>query len=347
MNRDKIYTLIIIIVILIITLILFINITINHTLQKTLYYPYRDHVWEPTIKHKKIVISDSNIQESSDLGSKFKQLDGISAWHFDNYVGNKTVLFCHGNVGNISHRRYIIELCDQQKLNLIVFDYSGYGYSRGYCSQDKICHDGTLVYQYLSSQINPEDIIIWGESLGGSVATYLASRYQCASLILMCTFSSIDDIIIDSNLGNIIKVLGMILPFFANNLPSREKIKDVQSPIIIIHSIDDELIPYSNARRLYNCISHIRKKLITITGDHGKPKILPQDLREILYFCGVESEICKRTRKILKTIQVERGEDLLPLHSVSSVNTSEISKNYKSISIGNSRYIGSRAKRKL
>jgi len=230
----------------------------------------------------------------------------LHAWHFDN-KGDKVILFCHGNSGNISHRSYIIDFCRNFNINLFLFDYRGYGISSGKSKIDYILEDGIDAYMYLSKMYKPEQIIVWGESLGGAVATYIASKCRCYRLLLMCTFSDIDDTIIyDSRYHPLLSYpVGFIITRLLGRLQSKEYIKYVECPIAIIHSPNDKVIPYRCAQILYESITHNNKKFITIDGDHSSPIISIDNLKEILEFCNIKmknEEYAKSWLELLRNV---------------------------------------------
>lgn len=276
-----------VLVVLIILLIFgFILAVMYWSLNGVLFYPIEEHVWEPNIPYKKLFIDNR-----------------LSAWHFDNYPEAKTVLFCHGNYGNISYKDYVVAMCDRQQINLLLFDYRGYGKSLGTPSQKGICADGEMVYRYLIKSITADKIIIWGESLGGAVATHVASRNSCATLILMSTFSSLDDILRDSTLGFFPTMLARTLGFVTDTMASKDRIKRVTCPVVILHSPEDELIPYSNGLRLFNAIPHSCKIFLEIRGEHGSPDITENDIRRMFNFCCLDTSRCHLTHDILAMIK--------------------------------------------
>ncbi|MBU1888379.1 MAG: alpha/beta fold hydrolase, partial [Candidatus Omnitrophica bacterium] len=102
----------------------------------------------------------------------------LNAWFFPADDSTATILFCHGNGGNISHRIEKIALLNNLGLDVSIFDYRGYGRSRGRPSEKGFYADAGSAYGYLVSEknISPEKIILYGESLGGAVAIDLAAR---------------------------------------------------------------------------------------------------------------------------------------------------------------------------
>lgn len=253
---------------------------------KLLFLPTSEIVWTPTIPYHKVLIEDR-----------------ISGWLFENHPKNKIVLFCHGNFLNISHHDFIVDLCHRQKLNLLIFDYSGYGLSRGRPTTKVVCEDGEAAYNFLREKYDPEDIILWAQSLGGAVATYVAERNPCSCLILMSTFSSLDDAARDSTIrGELFKQFICFVCMIHDNMNTKERIKNVKCPIIILHSKKDEVIPFKNAERLYDSIPHTTKKFIEISGGHVNPKISHSQLREICEFSCIDGSECSKMKDLLSAI---------------------------------------------
>lgn len=232
----------------------------------------------------------------------------LHAWFFEwfprsKYPNAKYVIYCHGNAGNISHREFIINICKHANCNLLLFDYRGFGLSAGQAHLSQLMEDGEIAYLWLrqiiknqsQASISIEDqtpradnnIIVWGESMGGSVAIHLAQKYNPSGLILLATFSALSDLIID-HLGDGIGNLLLMTTYGVANYPkSRELIKKVQCPITILHSVADDLIPIKHALKLEDCIQHHNKQLIKIEGSHSKPKITEAQFEQLFKFHNV------------------------------------------------------------
>jgi len=262
-----------------------------------LFQPKGPYISTPNYTYTKILIEDR-----------------LVGWNFSPYPKRKTVLFCHGNYGNISYTDFVIKLCHRHQLNCLVFDYRGYGESEGAPSPYGVCHDGEAAYKYLSKRVPAKSIIIWGMSLGGAVATYIASRNPCHCLILMATFSSIDDIFVDTYYstkpGFLPRLATMVFGMLVDPMPSKSRICDVKCPILIMHSPDDELIPYSNAIRLYDSINHGCRQLIEISGGHATPVISESNLQSLLKFCKLDCSQCHLSRDVLAELPYIRDRYL-------------------------------------
>jgi len=276
-----------ILVLVFILIILFV--AIYYLTYKVLFYPMAEQDWQPEVKFQEIFIpSDHTYQGElyNDVTKIYKNRPCITAWHFSYFNHRPTVLFFHGNSGNISHRKYIWQICQEFEFNLLLVDYRGYGKSNGDPTPQGICDDGLVAYDYLIEHVgDPNNIIIWGESLGGAVATNTASQRRCRCLILLATFASLEDIIFrHPDLPWYIKTMGIIIKHLVDNVPSKDRIRKVKDPVVIMHSKEDEIIPYPNAEILYDNIGHEFKDLITITGGHGTPGFNKEDLKRLFHY---------------------------------------------------------------
>lgn len=276
----------------IIVLILIISFIIANDMQKRIIFePSRRLVWKPTTPYNDLFIGqakDGHIIVRNNINDVIPP-DYIHIWHFDNIPNTRTVLFSHGTTGNISHRDYVIDFCSKFKLNLLLFDYHGYGLSSIRPDTKYIYKNGLLAYRYLITKVDPKSILVWGESLGGTVATYIAAKscknyLPCNSLVLLCTFSSLDDVA-RFKYGFITSLLVRLF----HTMPSKRYIRDVTCPVIIMHSKEDEIIPYECSEILYREIRHPIKKLITIKGYHPSPIITENQLAELFNFCHLDT----------------------------------------------------------
>ncbi|HOW59680.1 MAG TPA: alpha/beta hydrolase [Candidatus Omnitrophota bacterium] len=186
----------------------------------------------------------------------------LNGWFIPAAGAQETILFCHGNAGNISHRIEKLVLFHQLELNVFIFDYRSYGKSQGRPSEQGLYRDVDAAYRYLISRgILPEHIIGYGESLGGAVITDLALRAPMKVLILESTFTDIR---------------GMIAahyPFIPHQIvrskyDSKQKIVSIKIPKLIMHSPDDEIVPFALGKDLYESAGS-PKEFLEIKGGHN------------------------------------------------------------------------------
>jgi pimeloyl-ACP methyl ester carboxylesterase len=234
-----------------------------------------NRIFQPTRKISKFVI-----EPSEDV-----LVDGIWVAHFKFNEENPTILFCHGNSGNVTNRSYMVQLCKMAGLNLVMFDYSGYGKSDGNARTRRLLYDGEKVLDWISTKVKQENIIIWGESLGGSVASYLASKNKCSKLVLFATFSSLNDLAFGETTWWKMPIQAF-LNVFVHPLPTKMWVETSNVPTLIVHSKDDELISVKHARTMKD-IDDKRIQLMEIEGGHGTPKLSEENIKDLFNFCGI------------------------------------------------------------
>lgn len=183
----------------------------------------------------------------------------------DNNSSAPTVLFFHGNGGNISHRLPTTELVAGLGANIMLVDYRGYGRSDGAPSEDNMFSDALACYHWLTNtkETPPDQIILFGRSLGGAVAIELATRVECAGLIVESSFTSA------RAMGN------LMFPYFPVGLllkykfASIDKIGKINCPLLVTHSKEDDMIPFQMGRALFEKALG-PKRLVQIAGLHNE-----------------------------------------------------------------------------
>ncbi len=194
----------------------------------------------------------------------FKTSDNleINAWFVPAKDVRYTILFSHGNAGNISHRLEKLKFFHDLGCNVFIFDYRGYGKSKGKPYEQGFYRDIQGAYNYLLSRgVKSEQIIGYGESIGGAVIIDLASQ------------NKVKGIIIDSSISNakdMVKIIYPLLPYwiFSSRWDSLKKIKSITIPKLIIHSINDEIVPYKLGRKLFENAAE-PKEFLPIHGGHN------------------------------------------------------------------------------
>ena len=188
----------------------------------------------------------------------------LDAWYIPSAQNAGEILFFHGNTGNISHRFETIEMLHLMGYNVLIIDYRGYGLSEGKPSEQGTFLDAKAALRYLVEErgIAEENVIVFGRSLGGAVATWLASQTRPKALVVESSFSSIPD------LGSQQYPLLPINLLSKYQYDSKTHIQKVQAPVLIIHSPSDEVIPFNHGQLLYdNALSP--KELLKIRGRHN------------------------------------------------------------------------------
>ena len=196
----------------------------------------------------------------------FQSQDGVElhGWYIPAANAEQVLLFFHGNAGNISHRKETIEIFHRLGLNVFIVDYRGYGRSQGKPSETGFYADARAAWQYLleDRQLSAQQIIIFGRSLGGGPAIKLAGEVRPRALVVEATFGSIRSMA--KRHFPILSRLVYLRYHFNNEL----NIRSVQAPLLVLHSPDDEIIPFSEGERLYRQ-AHEPKRMIQLRGGHN------------------------------------------------------------------------------
>lgn len=176
----------------------------------------------------------------------------------------RTLLFFHGNAGNISHRLESLRIFHELGLRTLIIDYRGYGRSEGAPSEAGLYRDAEAAWRYLVEQkrIPPEEVIIFGRSLGAAVAAYLATQQPSGGLILESAFTSVPDLAADLHPVFPVRALARV------HYPTLKWVKQVGEPVLVIHSEGDDIIPFEHGRAVY-AAAREPKRFLKLQGDHN------------------------------------------------------------------------------
>lgn len=219
-------------------------------------------VFLPWIPGRTIVADPSHLGLSFEKVT-FPTVDGLTlhGWFVPGGTDEATVLFFHGNAGNISHRLGPIDLFHRLGFNFLIFDYRGYGNSEGSPDEEGLYDDAHAAFRYLTEvrQIPAGRIALVGHSLGAAAAADLSTDVGAPILVLESTFASLRSV------GSKIFPHFLYGPFIPEKFNSARKLRRSQAKVIVIaHSKDDPVIPYSEGERLATVIPD-RTKFFTLT----------------------------------------------------------------------------------
>lgn len=207
----------------------------------------------------------------TDVGLEYQQVeliteDGVRlhGWYLPAENESATLLFCHGNAGTIAHRLDSLLLFHRLGCSVLIYDYRGYGKSEGRPFEQGTYADAASAWNYLvtTKKKSPQEIILFGRSLGAAIAAELATRVEPGGLILESAFTSVPDLA--AQLYPFLPV--RLLSRFSYN--TRARLAAISCPVLIIHSARDEIIPYSHAQELFAAAQQA-KELLTISGGHN------------------------------------------------------------------------------
>lgn len=181
---------------------------------------------------------------------RFLTYDGhlITGWWIKRENAVATILFFHGNAGNIGDRIQFLAYLAEAGFSVFIFDYRGYGESEGKPTEEGILMDGDAAYEELTTRIGvpPEEIVFFGRSLGGVVAAHTARGRPIRGLIVEGTFPSADDMA-----ESLFAPLPVPRPFIGVRLTTMVFLKHRRCPLLVIHGTHDEVIPFRMGQKLY------------------------------------------------------------------------------------------------
>ncbi len=179
------------------------------------------------------------------------------------------LLFSHGNAGAIADRMESIGIFRELGFDVLVYDYGGYGYSTGSPSEARCYADAMAMWDFLVRQrgIAPERILLFGRSLGGGVACDLASKVNPGAVILESTF--ISTVRMGKELYPFLPI-GLLL---RHRFESDMKINRITAPVLVVHSRNDEIVPFAHGEKLYE-LARPPKTFLEIEGGHNEGFLL-------------------------------------------------------------------------
>lgn len=188
--------------------------------------------------------------------------DGVktTSLYLQSKESDKLIVYFHGNAGNIYHRIPGLLQLHNIGVNVIGVSYRGYGKSDGEPSEDGVYLDGEAVLLYAVEQLgfSKKNIIIIGRSIGTAVAINTAQNTKLGALILVTPFTSGKEHAEYSGLGLISSLAG-------DSFDNIEKIINIDAPLLVIHGTNDQVIPYSMGRKVFDK-ADVKKSFVTIKG---------------------------------------------------------------------------------
>jgi uncharacterized protein len=225
----------------------------------------------------RLVYFPSTLVEATpaDAGMPYEELrlraaDGVAlqAWFVPVEGAAGTILFFHGNGGNLSHRLDSLRMLHELGWSVLILSYRGYGASEGSPDEAGTYRDAEAAWRYLVEErgVAPGGIVLFGRSLGGAVAAWLAERERPAGVILESTFTSVPDMAGE--------IYGFVPRFLLRRLsriryPTIERVGAIQAPVLVVHSRQDEIIPFHHGRMLWEAASE-PKRFVEIAGGHNE-----------------------------------------------------------------------------
>ena len=222
--------------------------------QRTLlYYPYfNSHIKGDGLNHS---FENINIKTKDNINLK--------GWFHLKDLKKKTILFFHGNAGTLDNRIYKLYFLGNLDVNFLIIAWRGYSGSSGKPSEFGLYQDANSVLNWLNSKgITDDKIVLYGESLGTSVAIEVGQNKDFAGMILESPFTSMID------LGGKHYPIFPIKLLLKDKYESKNKIKNIKFPVLIMHGEKDKIVPFYMGKEIYNLANEPKSKCFTENDDH-------------------------------------------------------------------------------
>jgi len=209
-----------------------------------MYFAQDSLIFKPTYETKPV---ESVFPGASEFFIDTPQGNRLQTWYKPAKLGKETIVYLHGNARNLSTRGRLINILSEDDRGLLIFSWGGFGQSSGTPSEQSFYDDARAVFDWLTNEhkLESSDLIIYGESLGTGVAVQLATERSFKGVILAAPYTSIAQMAANDYPWLPVNLL------LNHRFDSIDKIQNVDEPLVIMHSTDDDTIPYEQGVRLF------------------------------------------------------------------------------------------------
>ena len=220
--------------------------------RKLLYHPF-----SPQITGKGLIHNFETIN--------FKTSDNfeLKGWFHLKNSNKKTILFLHGNAGNLDNRIDKLNFLGNMDINFLIISWRGYSGNPGNPSETGLYKDALGGIEWLNKKgISNDRIILYGESLGTAITTEVAQNENFAGIILEAPFTSMVD------MGQKIYPIFPVRFLLKDKYESKNKIKNIKSPILVLHGRKDKIVPFYMGEKIFEMANSPKFKYFTDLDDH-------------------------------------------------------------------------------
>lgn len=209
-----------------------------------IYYPSKD----------KARLNDYHVHDMQVISLHTQDGLVLTSWYRPAEENHPTLLYLHGNAGNIGGRMSLGREFMEEGLGLLLLEYRGYGDNKGNPTEQGLYEDARTAIRFLHQQgVQNKNIVLYGESLGSGVATKLGVEYPVCAVILQSPYTSLTD------------MTRFYYPFMFlkpwDRFDSFERIRSIKAPILVLHGTNDTVVPYSQGLALFNQANEPKKML--------------------------------------------------------------------------------------
>ena len=220
--------------------------------RKLLYHPFSPQITGEGLVHNFETIN-------------FKTSDNfvLKGWFHLKNSNKKTILFLHGNAGNLDNRIDKLNSLGSMEINFLIIAWRGYSGNLGSPSEVGLYKDALGAIKWLNEKgISNDQIILYGESLGTAIATEVGQNENFAGIILEAPFTSMVD------MGQKIYPIFPVRFLLKDKYESKKKIKNLKSPILVLHGRKDKIVPFYMGEKIFEMANNPKFKYFTDLDDH-------------------------------------------------------------------------------
>jgi len=197
---------------------------------------------------------------------KIKTADNIEllGWYHEKNLENyKTLVYFHGNAGSLENRIHKLNHFQDMDINFLIISWRGFSGNNGKPTEEGLYEDGQSAINWLAQKgVDEKNLILYGESLGTGIATHLAQNKKYAGVILETPFTSMVDAA--KTFYPYIPVSLLLKDKFENY----KKIKNINSPILVMHGEKDQIVPFSMGKKIYEMANEPKYSYFTKYDNH-------------------------------------------------------------------------------
>jgi uncharacterized protein len=225
-----------------------------------LYFAQRSMMYFPETIHTPP--AQAGLAEAEEVTLTASDGERLIAWHVAPREGKPVILYFHGNGGALRYRVERFRKFIGDGVGLVALEYRGYGGSSGSPSEAGLIADAEAAYAFAAARYPAQQLVLWGESLGSGVAVALAAEKPVGRLIMEAPFTSAAAVAATRYWYLPIRLL------MKDQFRSDERIENVTAPVLILHGVNDHIVPYAMGERMFE-LTKARKHIVRfLDGDH-------------------------------------------------------------------------------
>jgi fermentation-respiration switch protein FrsA (DUF1100 family) len=225
-----------------------------------LYFTQRSMMYFPETLHTSP--AEAGLPEAEEVSLTAADGVHIIGWHVAPSEGKPVILYLHGNGGALRYRVERFRRLIKEGVGLVAIEYRGYGGSEGSPSEAGLFADAEAAYAFAAGRYRPDQLVLWGESLGTGLAVYLAAEKPVGRVILEAPFTSTAAVAARRYWFMPVRLL------MKDQFRSDERIASVTAPVLILHGLNDRVVPYAMGEQMFDLTKGNKHIVRFLDGGH-------------------------------------------------------------------------------